>query len=267
MGILDKFKKKNKQPFPMNGPNYFNGYQQPYQNMQNPYGPRPNFDQRIPYPQAPQQPYPQHFYQPTHQIAGQQGHYQQPIAYQPQLNTHQPQLNAHQQYLMQNKILQSVPFQNQPVMQAHNGSNYQQQSAQNPYPMTGQPPEKEDDGSPGFLSRIMGGDTSITGVIGGMQRAVQAAQQVTPMIQQYVPALKNFPSIYKIFKAVNTDELIDPKKAKKKDSNEAVDLVPINESKPKTKKRKKVSSESELELNPIQEERASNRNPKPKLFM
>lgn len=263
MGLLDKFKKKNKQPFPMNGPNYYNSYQQPYQNSQNPYGARPNFDQRYPYPQSPQQPYLQHqqqFYPPVQQIVGQQGHYQQPISY-------QPQLNAHQQYISQNKILQPVPFQNQPVMQAQGGSNYQQQGPQNQYPMTGQKPEKEDDGSPGFFSRLMGGDTSITGVIGGMQKAVQAAQQVTPMIQQYAPAIKNFPSIYKIFKAVNTDDPIDTKKSKKNETNAIIDVEQTKETKPKRRKKAPVKSEVEVEPSHNIEETVSNVNPKPKLFM
>ncbi|WP_129688416.1 VrrA/YqfQ family protein [Gottfriedia acidiceleris] len=261
MGLLDKFKKKNKQPFPMNGPNFYNSYQQPYQNLQNPYGARPNFDQRYPYPQTPQQPYQQHqqqFYPPVQQIIGQQGHYHQPIAY-------QPQLNAHQQYISQNKILQPVPFQNQPVMQAQGSGNFQQQGSQNQYPMTGQPPEKDDDASPGFFSRLMGGDTSITGVIGSMQKAVQAAQQVTPMIQQYAPAIKNFPSIYKIFKAVNTDDPIDTKKSKN-EANGIIDVEQTQET--KTKKRKKAPIKSE-EVEPSHniEETASNVNPKPKLFM
>lgn len=258
MGLLDKFKKKNKQPFPMYGPNYFNGYQQPYQNMQNPYSPRQNFDQRFPYPQSPQQAYHHHYYPPVQQISGQQGHYQQPISY-------QPKLNQHQQYINQHKILQPIPFQNQPVMQSHNGSNYQQQGVQNQYPMTGQPPEKEDDGSPGFFSRLMGGDTSITGVIGGMQRAVQAAQQVTPMIQQYAPALKNFPSIYKIFKAVNTDDPVDTKKTKKNDSNEIIDVSQTPDTKPK--RRKKATTNTEVKQTPVSEEPTSSVNPKPKLFM
>ncbi|PGL72482.1 VrrA/YqfQ family protein [Bacillus sp. AFS055030] len=265
MGLLDKFKNKNKQPFPMNGPNYYNSYQHPYQNFQNPYGVRPNFNQRYPYPQSPQQPFmqqqqqQQQFYPPVQQIVGLQNHYQQPISY-------QPKLNAHQQYINQNKILQPVPFQNQPVMQAPGSSNYQQQGTQNLYPMTGQPPEKENDGSPGFFSRLLGGDTSITGVIGGMQKAVQAAQQVTPMIQQYAPAIKNFPSIYKIFKAVNTDDPVDTKKSKKNDASGIIEVKQTNESKPKKRKKAPIKSEVVEPSNTI-EETASNVNPKPKLFM
>ncbi|WP_088072752.1 VrrA/YqfQ family protein [Gottfriedia luciferensis] len=257
MGLLDKFKKKNKQPFPMNGPNYFNGYQQGYQNMHNPYGMRPNFGQQVPYPHSPQLPFQQNGYQPTQQFAGNQGYYQQPVAY-------QPQLNAHQQYVNQNKILQSIPFQNQPVMQSHNSSNYQQQSFQNQFPMTGQPPEKEESDNPGFFSRLMGGDTSITGVIGGMQKAVQAAQQVTPMIQQYAPAVKNFPSLYKIFKAVNTDDPAETKKSKK-ESNEVIELTPAESTTPKRRKKVKLNTEQESIPEPKEPER--NLNPRPKLFM
>jgi hypothetical protein len=131
--------------------------------------------------------------------------------------------------------------------------------------MTGQPPEKEDDGSPGFFSRLMGGDTSITGVIGSMQKAVQAAQQVTPMIQQYVPAIKNFPSIYKIFKAVNTDDPIDTKKSKKNEANGIIDVEQTQETKPQKRKKAPIKSDEEPSQN--SEETASNVNPKPKLFM
>jgi len=99
-----------------------------------------------------------------------------------------------------------------------------------------------------------------------MQKAVQAAQQVTPMIQQYVPAIKNFPSIYKIFKAVNTDDPVDTKKSKKNDSNGIIDAVQAEETKPKKRKRAPIKSEV-VEPSHNIEETASNVNPKPKLFM
>ena len=159
----------------------------------------------------------------------------------------QPQPNAYQQYVQQNRLLQPVPFQDQPVIQPTQnsfqnqehfqstqnlmGNPFQQapiQPMQNPFqspkmiqqnqfPMT----EKRSNSAstPGFLTRLLGGDTSFSGVIGHMQKAVQTAQQVTPMIQQYGPIVRNFPSLYRIFKAVNNDDAANEKKNKTKDTN------------------------------------------------
>jgi YqfQ-like protein len=258
LGLLDKFKKKNQQPYPMNGPNSFNGYHQPYQNMQNPYGMRPNFEQRFSFPPQQHQPYQQNFYPSSQPFSQNHGYYQPPVA-------HQQSLNAHQQYVNQNKILQPVPFQNQPVIQSHNSSSFQQQSAQSQFPMTGQPPDRQDGEKTGFLSRMLGGDTSLTGIIGNMQRAVQTAQQVTPMIQQYGPVVKNLPSLYKIFKAVNTDDPQETKKNKKNKEIEVIDQTLSNET--KIKKRRKVAANKDLEEAIIPEEIKINSTPKPKLFM
>lgn len=256
MGLLDKFKKKNQQGQNMYGPNPFNGYHQPNPNMQNPYGMRPQYQQ---YPNF-QQPPQQHHYQQNYIQSGQpshpqdQGYFQQPKPV-------QPQLNAYQQYVNQNKLLQSVPFQNQPVIQSHHSNMFQQhQPAQSQYPMTGQPPNRQEGGSTGFLSRVLGGDTSITGIIGNMQRAVQTAQQVTPMIQQYGPIVKNLPSLYKIFKEVNID---DPQETKKASKNENTVQTPIKEK----RSRKKIINNDDSELMQIQERNVLNDSPKPKLFM
>lgn len=258
MGLLDKFKKKNQQGQNMYGPNSINGYHQPYPNMQNPYGMRPQYQQ---YPNFHQPPQQHHFQQSYFQAPGQQSHPQNHGYFQ-QPTTVQPQLNAHQQYVNQNKLLQSVPFQNQPVIQSHNSNMFQQQQqpVQSQYPMTGQPPDRQEGGSTGFLSRMLGGDTSITGIIGNMQRAVQTAQQVTPMIQQYGPIVKNLPSLYKIFKEVNID---DPKETKKAAKNENNVQTPAKEK----RARKKTNIHDDPELIPIQESKVLNDSPKPKLFM
>lgn len=263
MGILDKFKKKNQQGQNMYGPNSFNGYQQPYPNMLNPYGMRPQqqhqYRQHPNFHQPPQHdPYQQNYFQLGQQSHPQNhGYFQQPT-------TVQPQLNAHQQYINQNKLLQSVPFQNQPVIQSHNSNMFQQQqqpqSTQSQYPMTGQPPNRQEGSSTGFLSRMLGGDTSITGIIGNMQRAVQTAQQVTPMIQQYGPIVKNLPSLYRIFKEVNTDDPKETKKATKNENN-------VHTTTKEKRSRKKTIIDDEPELLQNQENKVKNESPKPKLFM
>lgn len=299
MGILDKFKKK-RQPQFMNDQQFYNGYpnghpQQQFGQMQRPFGMRPPIqqfpnlpDQRFqqqpyqPYqttqafqPQFQQLPYgqnPRYHYQPYIQNYGyqqpqynsyQQQPYSQNFGYQQQsipqqqAITSQPQLNAYQQYVNDNKLLQSVPYQDQPTIQAHNGGQMQSQ-----YPMTGQPPERDkNENNPGFLSRMLGGDTSITGIIDNMQRAVQTAQNVTPMISQYSPLVKNFPSLFKIFKEVNTDDPIDVKNNKEKTENVA------SESKKKRKTSNTLSSEIiDIEPIPMEENNRSEPFPKPKLF-
>lgn len=256
MGLLDKFKKKNQPGHNMYGQNSFNGYHQPYPNMHSPYGMRPQFQQYPNFQQPPQQhPYQQNYFQASQQSQSypqNQGFYHQPAA-------GQPHLNSYQQYVNQNKLLQSVPFQNQPVIQSHNSSMIQQPT-QSQYPMTGQPPERQEGESTGFLSRMLGGDTSITGIIGNMQRAVQTAQQVTPMIQQYGPIVKNLPSLYKIFKEVNID---DPKEVKKAAKTEKSIQTSTNE----RRSRKKDITNNDREVLPIPERNIANESPKPKLFM
>ncbi len=241
----------------MYGPNSFNGYQQPYPNMQNPYGMRPQYQQ---YPNFQQPPHQHQHYQQNYFQAGQQSHPQNQGFYQ-QPATVQPQLNAYQQYVNQNKLLQSVPFQNQPVIQSHNSNMIQHpQPTQSQYPMTGHPPDRQESSSTGFISRMLGGDTSITGIIGNMQRAVQTAQQVTPMLQQYGPIVKNIPSLYKIFKEVNID---DPKETKKAAKKENSGQTPTKEK----RNRKKTIVKDDRELLQIQESKVTNDSPKPKLFM
>lgn len=258
MGLLDKLLKKNRPQNNMYGPGAFNGYyQQPYGNSgyPNPYGVRPQYGERPAYHLPQQHAYQQNYYQPSHQpFNHNQGYFQQ------QQVAGQPQLNAYQQYVNQNKLLQSVPFQNQPVVQSHNSSILQQPGAQSPYPMTGQPPDRQNGEKTGLLSRVLGGDSSITGIIGNMQRAVQTAQQVTPLITQYGPIVKNLPSLYKIFKEVNSDDPIESKKNQKKEINQ--ERTPTQ-----SKKRKNNQIINEDVPFDLPAQNTTNSMPKPKLFM
>ena len=43
-------------------------------------------------------------------------------------------------------------------------------------------------------------------MLNNTQRVLQAAEQFTPMIQQYGPIVKNIPSIWKLMRAFNSSE-------------------------------------------------------------
>lgn len=84
-------------------------------------------------------------------------------------------------------------------------------------------------------------------MLNNTQRVLQAAEQFTPMIQQYGPIVKNIPSLWKLMRAVNSS---DNEKAeteqkesvkKEKPTKQQQDSGTVREKAPKKQERKKQS--------------------------
>src|SRR5699024_6946422 len=84
------------------------------------------------------------------------------------------------------------------------------------------PPQQ---GAGGILTRILGqtnsGTLNIEGMLGKVQKALNMAEQFTPLIQQYGPLIRNAPALLKLLKETaneeNTEEKTDTSKQKKKE--------------------------------------------------
>ena len=104
--------------------------------------------------------------------------------------------------------------------------------------MAGQPFQQ---GTGGLLSRFLSNPESASGMFNNIQKAVNVANQFTPMIQQYGPMIRNIPSLIKLYKEINSsdDEVQDEAEAKevpiapKKEKPHHEKSVPKGSSKPK----------------------------------
>ena len=47
---------------------------------------------------------------------------------------------------------------------------------------------------------------NLSGMMGNVQKALKMAESVGPMVQQYGPLVKNIPSMWKIYKELNSDD-------------------------------------------------------------
>jgi hypothetical protein len=77
-------------------------------------------------------------------------------------------------------------------------------------------------GAGGFLSNLLSNPSSAGGMLNNIQRAVNVANQVGPMVQQYGPMVRNIPSLIKLYKELKTSD-DDPNE----DDTEAKD-IPIS---------------------------------------
>lgn len=150
----------------------------------------------------------------------------------------QPRGPFHQQ---QRPMIQRMPNQNRPFMQQRpqqpqmgrqaNGPIQQTsnkmgllsklfgKSKQNPQNLFTPPSgmKKETRSSGGILDTLKNPE-GLNTMLNNTQRVLQAAEQFTPMIQQYGPIVKNLPSIWKMMRAINSN---DTKKEKTESKNES----------------------------------------------
>jgi hypothetical protein len=86
-------------------------------------------------------------------------------------------------------------------------------------------------------------------MLNNTQRVLQAAEQFTPMIQQYAPIVKNLPSMWKIMRAFNSDDSKQEetkkeetiKKSPMKKRQDASDAPAEKKTKQRSKKKKRDS--------------------------
>ena len=79
-----------------------------------------------------------------------------------------------------------------------------QQAPQNLFaPPNGMKSETRNSG--GFLDTLKNPE-GLTSMLNNTQRVLNAAEQFTPMIQQYGPIVKNLPSLWKLMRAVNSSD-------------------------------------------------------------
>ncbi|WP_053178116.1 VrrA/YqfQ family protein [Peribacillus loiseleuriae] len=97
---------------------------------------------------------------------------------------------------------------------------------------------------------------ALSGMLANTQKVLQAAEQVTPMIQQYSPIVKNIPSMWKIFQALKNSGSADSAEETPKETvenitdplteNTAVKEEEVQEKKPR--KKRTVSGDSSPKL-------------------
>jgi hypothetical protein len=75
-------------------------------------------------------------------------------------------------------------------------------------------------GAGGFLSKLLSNPGSAGGMLNNIQRAVNVANQVGPMVQQYGPMVRNIPNLIKLYKelkASDDDPIEDDEDIEEKD--------------------------------------------------
>lgn len=107
----------------------------------------------------------------------------------------------------------------------------------------------------GFLETLKNPE-GISNMLNNTQRVLQAAEQFTPMIQQYGPIVKNLPSIWKIMRAFKSSD--DEKTETKKEE-------PVKEKQSPSKRKQQDSSSSHSETE--QSTQKKKKDSVPKLYI
>ncbi|MFZ3588178.1 VrrA/YqfQ family protein [Bacillus sp. DJP31] len=81
-------------------------------------------------------------------------------------------------------------------------------------------------GAGGFLSNLLTNPGAASGMLNNIQKAVNMANQVAPMVQQYGPMVKNIPSLIKLYRELGSSDDAEDKKGVE-DTVEAKD-VPVS---------------------------------------
>lgn len=84
-------------------------------------------------------------------------------------------------------------------------------------------------GTGGFLSNFLSNPGSVTGMLENIQKALNVANQVGPMVQQYGPMVKNLPTLIKLYKELNSSDN-EPSVANTQNKEDAKE-VPVSNSK------------------------------------
>ncbi|MFJ7975030.1 VrrA/YqfQ family protein [Peribacillus sp. NPDC096379] len=96
---------------------------------------------------------------------------------------------------------------------------------------------------------------ALSGMLANTQKVLQAAEQVTPMIQQYGPIVKNIPSMWKIYQGLKSSGSTDSTEETPKETventtpveeNTAVIEEPVPEKKPRKKRTTQGNSRPKL---------------------
>lgn len=134
------------------------------------------------------------------------------------------------------------PFQQQPNNKGLLGKLFGK-SKQSP-PNLFAPPsgtKKETRSSGGILDTLKNPE-GLSTMLNNTQRVLQAAEQFTPMIQQYGPIVKNLPSIWKLMRAFNSSDKSSD--TNKKETETESNTTTKNKIETKTKAKKQQESSS-----------------------
>ena len=113
----------------------------------------------------------------------------------------------------------------------------------------------------GILDNLTKPD-SINNMLNNTQKVLQAAEQFTPMVQQYGPVIKNLPSMWKVFRSISSSDDAE----KPAEENNAVNTTtviqesPVNNDKPESD----IVVETATEVRP---KKTRNRTSGPKLYI
>lgn len=113
----------------------------------------------------------------------------------------------------------------------------------------------------GILENLTKPD-SINNMLNNTQKVLQAAEQFTPMVQQYGPVIKNLPSMWKVFRSISSSEETESKKNEDQPKNHTatVSETLVNQNKPEPNN----FSEPSVEARP---KKTRNRSSGPKLYI
>ena len=123
-----------------------------------------------------------------------------------------------------------------------------------------QQPVQQPSGAPGFLSKLLGqagsgyigqtggGSVNIESLLNNIQKTLKMAEQITPMIQQYGPLIKNAPAMLKLLREFNSND----------DDSEHDDKGESSETSKKKAKRKTAKKEE------TKNKDSENKNDRPK---
>lgn len=115
----------------------------------------------------------------------------------------------------------------------------------------------------GILDNLTKPD-SINNMLNNTQKVLQAAEQFTPMVQQYGPVIKNLPSMWKVFRSISSSEDVERPAEENNpnpvNTNTVIQDPPINNDK----------RESDIVVEPateVPQKKTRNRSSGPKLYI
>ncbi|QHZ47692.1 VrrA/YqfQ family protein [Bacillus sp. NSP9.1] len=108
--------------------------------------------------------------------------------------------------------------------------------------------------------------SSISNMLGNVQKALGVAQQVTPMIQQYGPLVRNLPGMVKMFRQLNSEDSAEENAEEEKEEPEKETETSVKKEASKPEKAKSKDSLPQSGRSAPKKERKSG-DSKPKLYI
>ncbi|MGE7759231.1 VrrA/YqfQ family protein [Peribacillus sp. NPDC097895] len=123
------------------------------------------------------------------------------------------------------------------------GKSKQNPASRNPFAPAASTNQSSSRSSGGGILETLKNPESLNNMLTNTQKVLQAAEQFTPMVEQYGPVIKNLPSMWKVFQSISSSDVSENSEASV-ESEPKVEAQNNSEVKPESNEQEKAMKAS-----------------------